>query len=209
MQLRHQTELTCEEYIRQSAWESASLESCGLPPERIATYRRHGTYGRSEPAGLRVARFYSRAEHATISLLPDFAAARVSSTLVAIEQSVIDVQREREDGANLDEAARAVAPAGIESQGALRRERRRRRWVTAALTVLIGLLPDVLAGCEPSLTSVRLALGGTGVDSVLVRAREIAAAHLAQMPAPVGFGPLPKATPRRNHHRQHERGADP
>jgi hypothetical protein len=209
VQLRHQTELTSEEYIRQNAWTNASLEPCGLPPERVATYRRHGSYGRCKPAGLRVARFYSCVEHATISLLPDFAAARVSSTLVDIEQSVVAVQGERENGANLEQAARMVAPTGIEPQGAVRRERCRRRWVTAALAVLIGLLPEVLAGCEPSLTSVRGALGCTGVDSVLVRVREIAAAHLAQMPAPVGFGPLPKTAPRRNHRRQHKRGADP
>jgi hypothetical protein len=209
VQLRHQTELTSEEYVRQNAWESASLGSCGLSPERAATYRRHGSYGRCEPAGLRVARFYSRVEHATISLLPDFAAARVSSTLVDIEQSVIDAQRERDKGANREQAARAVAPAGIEPQSAVRRERRRRRWVKAALAVLIGLLPEVLAGCEPSLASVRSALGCTSVDSVLVRAREIAATYLTQMPAPVGFGPLAKTAPRRNHRRQHNRGADP
>jgi hypothetical protein len=122
-------------------------------------------------------------------MLPDFAAARVSSSLLAIERVVEGFERCRLEGDTNNEGAAAGVGPAIERASAVRWVNRRRRWVQAALAIAVGLLP-ALAGCEPSLASVRAVLGG---PVVLVRLREVAVAHLAQMPAPLGFGPLPRA----------------
>jgi hypothetical protein len=160
-----------------------------LHPKGGCGFRKVGYYNRVEPAGLRVAFWHCPLGHQVFSLLPDFAASRVPSTLVAIEQVVERFERHREgEGANNERAA-AYALPDLEWAAAVRAVNRRRRWVQAALAIAVGLLP-ALAGCEPSLASVRAALGG---PVVLVRLRDVAAAHLGQLPAPLGFGPLPRA----------------
>jgi hypothetical protein len=189
VQLRHETELSSEDYVRQKAWLKASLKTCPLHPEGGCGFRKVGYYDRVEPAGLRVAFWHCPLGHRVFSLLPDFVAAHVSSSLVAIEQVVERFEQCRlEEDMNNEDAAACVGPA-VERASAVRWVNRRRRWVQAALATAVGLLP-VLAGCEPSLAGVRAVLGG---PVVLVRLREIVTGHLAQMPAPLGFGPLPQA----------------
>jgi hypothetical protein len=189
VQLRHETELSSEDYIRLKAWLNASLETCPLHPEGGCGFRKVGYYDRVKPAGLRVAFWHCPLGHQVFSLLPDFAASHVSSSLVAIEEVVEGFEHCRlEEDTNNEGAAVCVGPA-VERASAVRWVNRRRRWVQAALAIAVGLLP-VLAGCEPSLAGVRAVLGG---PVVLVRLREVASAHLAQMPAPLGFGPLPRA----------------
>lgn len=180
--------------------------SCPRHPRGGCGFRSCGVYERKVPKGLFIRRWYCPKAHETFSLLPDFAASRVSSTLVDIERVVVAVHHARENqGDSLELAARTLRP-DIAPESAVRWVRRRLRWVDAALAVLIGLAPDVLAGCEPTMSSVRAALG---CECVLVRAREIAAAQLAQMPAPVGFAPLVKRHRSRRVHRAHETGPDP
>jgi hypothetical protein len=201
-----ESKLTSEEYVTRSAWQEANLVSCPRHLRGGCGFRSCGSYVRKQPAGLRVRRWYCPTAHETFSLLPDFAASRVSSTLVEIERVVVAVQHAREhDGDSLELAARAMRP-GIEPESAVRWVRRRLRWVEAALAVLIGLAPELLAGCEPTLSGVRTMLGCT---CVLMRAREIAAVQLARMPAPVGFAPLVKRRRRRREARAHETGPDP
>jgi hypothetical protein len=192
VQLRYETKLASEDYIRQEAWESASLESCPLHPKGRCGLRKLGYYDRAEPAGLRVARWYCPQGHRTFSLLPDFAAARVSSTLAEIEQVVERFEQRRRAEDTNNEGAAAIVRPDIDRASAVRYVNCRRRWAQAAFAIVIGLLPEIFAGCEPSLASLRSALG-VGVPFVLVHLREIAAAHLHQLPAPLGFGPLPKA----------------
>jgi hypothetical protein len=188
VQLRLQTELASEDYVRQKAWLNASLKKCPLHPGGGCGLRKVGYYDRVEPAGLRVPYWHCPLGHCIFSLLPDFAASHVSSTLAAIEQVVERFEQCRsEQYTNNERAAACVAPAR-ERASAVRWVNRRRRWVQAALAIVVGLLP-ALAGCEPSLAGVRAILGG---PVVLVRLREAAAAHLAQMPAPLGFKPLPR-----------------
>jgi hypothetical protein len=67
MQLRFGTNLTSEQYISQQAWQQATLERCPLHPEGSCGVRGHGSYGRKEPEGLRIARFYCRRGQTTIS----------------------------------------------------------------------------------------------------------------------------------------------
>jgi hypothetical protein len=203
--LRHETELTSEEYISRRAWLCASLSSCPKHPKGGCGLRPWGSYSRRCPAGLRIRRWYCPQAHITFSLMPDFAATRVSTELGDIEAVAFEVERSRKDGDSFELAARSVRP-DIQPQGAMRWVRRRCRWVSAALAVLVGLAPELFAGCEPSLQSVRDAMR---VDCVLVRARQIAAAHLAHMPAPVGFAPLQVPHQRARKALQHKAGPDP
>jgi hypothetical protein len=139
-------------------------------------------------------------------MLPDFAAARVSSNLEAIEQVVDGFEQCRREHGTNNEGAAASVRTDVEYTSAVRWVGRRRRWVRVALAIVIGLVPEVFAGCEPTLASVRSRLGG---ECVLVRLREIAAAHIARMPAPLGFAPLPKAQRRRRRGIPHTSGCDP
>jgi hypothetical protein len=189
VQLRLQTELSSEDYVRQKLWLKARFKKCPLHPKGGCGFRKVGYYDRVEPAGLRVPYWHCPLGHQVFSLLPDFAAAHVSSSLVAIEQVVERFDQCRRDQCMDSESAAACVGPAIDRASAVRWVNRRRRWVQAALAIAVGLLP-VLAGCEPSLAGVRAAIGR---PIVLVRLREIAAAHLAQMPAPLGFNHLPRA----------------
>jgi hypothetical protein len=201
-----QSELTSEEYVTRSGWRNANLLSCPRHPRGGCGFRSCGSYERKQPAGLRIRRWYCPTAHETFSLVPDFAASRVSSGLADIERVVVAVHRAREQrGDSLELAARELR-RDIAPESAVRWVRRRLRWVDAALAVLIGLAPQLLAGCEPTLSSVRATLG---CECVLVRAREIAAAHLAHLAAPVGFAPLAKRHRGRREPRAHETGPDP
>lgn len=86
VQLRHESQLTSEEYVKQRAWESASLKRCPLHPAGGCGIARHTPYSRVEPPGMKVARAYCAEGHTTFSLLPDCLASRLSSTLAAVEE---------------------------------------------------------------------------------------------------------------------------
>lgn len=204
VQLRLQTELSSEDYINQKEWLNARLDACPLHPGESCGFRKVGYYDRVKPVGLRVGYWHCPRGHRAFSLLPDFAAARVSSGLVEIEESVRQFEDLCGPDTTFERAAAAVRP-DVERASAVRWVRRRRRWVRAALAIAIGLLPLVLAGCEPSLCSVRAALNA---DYALVRLRQCIGSHLAQMPSPVGFGPLSKSRPIRRRSTPHKAGPD-
>jgi len=187
VQLRFDCSLTGEGYVRQEAWRDASLPRCPLHPNGGCGFARHGTYKRVSPPGTRIARWYCPAGHRTFSLLPDCLAARLSGTLAEVEAVV----RAAEQAAGLEAACQGLR-LDIELPGALRWIRRRVQGVHAALHLLKGLRPDLLANCRPTLTL-----------------RQIAAAFLQRLPAPLGF--VPRRTPGggRDHARQHRVGADP
>lgn len=201
MQLRFQTELTSEEYVRREAWRDASLERCPGHPDGGCGIARHGTYGRRTPDGVQIARWYCREGHVTISLLPDFAASRLSSSLAEVEQVVEAVDA----AASLEAAASELRP-DIELPGAVRWTRRRVRAVRTTLVTAVGLLPGVLAGIELNVQSFRIALVA---PSALVALREAASSHLATLPPPVGFGPRPLPRRRSSSRSQHNPGPDP
>jgi len=200
VQLRHESTLTSEQYVTEEAWRGASLERCPLHPEGGCGYRRHGTYGRKDPPGARVARWYCRTGQTTFSLLPDCLAARLSGDLDEVEQVVAAV----EAAPSVQAAADALRSHDVYLPAAIRWVRRRLRPVRAALLALVTLLPD-LAGCAPTLA----ALGGRLGTPVLGRVRERAEVHLGALAAPVGFGPRPRRVSRRDKRREHEAGPDP
>jgi hypothetical protein len=202
VQLRFATGLTSEEYVKQEAWRSATLSSCPLHPKGGCGLARHTPYERVEPPGAWVARSYCEKGHTTFSLLPDCLASRLSSTLREVEQVVVKV----EQATSLEAASEEVRRHEVLLPGAVRWVARRARLVHAVLTSVIGLLPALLAGCEPTILCFRARLG---VEHVLPKLRERVAAHLAHLPPPVGFGPRPVPRNRGLERLQQETGAEP
>jgi hypothetical protein len=183
VQVRLTTGLTSEEYVSQKGWLTARFERCPFHPEGGCGFASHGTYPRIDPPGCRIARGYCPTAHATVSLLPDFLCSRLTGTLAEVERVVAAVEV-----APTQEAASEVLRPDIELPGALRWLRRRIRLVHAGLAAAIGLLPVLLAKCEPTVPSIRSALGA---EVALVCLRDQAALHLGALPPPLGFGPRP------------------
>lgn len=181
VQLRFKTGLTSEEYVSRQAWREASLPHCPSHPRGSCSLARHGTYRRKSPAGTQIARWYCPESHTTFSLLPDCLAARLPGTLEELEDVVAMAER----APSLEAAANRLR-LDIELPGALRWLRRRVRLVQRCLVLVIGLLPDRLAGCAAQITAVRERLGQ---DTVLMLFRTQAADQLAHLPPPLGFYP--------------------
>ncbi len=136
----------------------------------------------------------------TFSLLPDFLCAGLRGTLAEVEAVVTAAE------AGTQELASEALRPGVELPGAVRWVRRRVRLVHAGLAAVIGLLPGLLAGCEPTVTSFRSALG---TETALVCLRGLAHEHLGALPPPLGFGPRPARRCPRPTTLQHDPGPDP
>jgi hypothetical protein len=163
--------------------------------------QRHGTYARAKPPGTRIARWYCRPGHTTISLLPDCLASHLSGALAEVEAAALAAEQAR----SVEAAADAQRPT-IDLPGAIKWTRRRLRLVRGLLTTLIGLLPEWFRCCQPTLASFRAALG---TKDVLVTLRAVAAEHLDKLPVPVGFAPRAQPGGRRRELDQHRTGPDP
>lgn len=201
VQVRFAAGLTSEDYVSQKGWLAARLERCPFHPEGGCGYARHGTYERIDPPGCLIARWYCRTAHATISLLPDFLCSRLTGTLDEVEAVVATTEV-----ASSQEAASEALRPHVELPGALRWVRRRRRLVRAGLAAAIGLLPGLLAGREPTVSSIRSALGA---EMALVCLRAVAAPYLAALPPPLGFGHRPARRRPSPTASQQEPGPDP
>lgn len=157
------------------------------------------------PAGLRVARLRCPKAGVTISLLPDFLAARLSGTLSEVERAV----EVAEGASSREQAASQIRPADEEGAvtlpSALRWLRRRLEPVRAALRALVTLLPE-LVGCAPTLAAVRERLG---VGKALVALRRRGGDVLAALAAPLGFRARARPVRRRSRRPPHEAGPDP
>lgn len=201
VQLRSATGLTSEEYVKQKAWLSATLERCPVHPRGGCGLARHTPYERKSPPGVWIPRWYCRRGHLTVSLLPDFAASRLSSSLEEVEQVALEVAT----APSLEAAASKLRP-DVELPGAVRWTRRRVSAVRATLVTVVGLMPVVLAGVELTIPSFRAALG---VDAVLPALRGRAGEQLVFLPPPVGFGPRSRPRTRVPAALQQEAGPDP
>jgi hypothetical protein len=152
-----------------------------MHPQGGCSFARHGTYQRVKPLGTKIPRWYCPESHCTFSLLADCFAARLSGTLCEVETVVVEVE-----GASSLEAAVDQSRLDIELPGAIRWTRRRVKAVHACLTILLGLLPELFVGCQPTITAFSQRLR---VDFILPVLREIAAVHLDTLPPPFGFKP--------------------
>jgi hypothetical protein len=176
--------LTDERYVTQRAWEGAILDRCPFHPEGGCGLEKLGSYGRVEPAGARIPRWWCPKQRESISLLPSFLAARLTGTLADVERVVTAVEAAGGVSAAVDAVHPPDAEEPIGPVCALRSIRRRVRAVRAALVAIATLLPDRFAGVRPTLAAFRVVLGG---DSVLARLREFAERHLGALPVPLGF----------------------
>jgi hypothetical protein len=199
VQLRHTTKLTSEEYVTQKAWRQASLDFCPCHRGGGCDFKRHGTYARMEPPGMRIARWYCRDAHMTFSALPDCMAAGVAGSLDEVEQVALLAESKG------IEAAAQDLRTEIDLPGAMRWIRRRRDAVRVGLLVLITAMPGRL-GTIPRIQAVRTVLGS---ERALVSLREIGADHLHALSYPLGFYRPHQRRSERDLPIQHETGPDP
>ncbi|WP_198321094.1 hypothetical protein [Azohydromonas aeria] len=136
------TQSSVEAYIAGREWLSARLASCPLHPAGGCSFARHGSYPRSTPAGLRVARWYCPQGHRTFSLLPDFLASRLPGLLASIE----DVVARALSAKSMEAAASSLREFDVALPSALRWLRRRMRPVCAALEAVLPQGAAVIAG---------------------------------------------------------------
>ena len=162
------------------AWENATLVGCPRHPAGGCGFARHGTYPRTTPAGMAIARYYCPQAHETFSLLPDCLASRFPGTLAAMEHVVAVVE-----GARSVAAAADVLRPDVGWTSAGRWVHRRLRVVRATLVTVVTILPALL-GVAAQVTAVRTALD---TDQALVRLRTEVDAWLHAVPRPLGFAP--------------------
>jgi hypothetical protein len=161
--------------------------------------RRHGSYARVKPAGVRVARWYCRLSRESFSQLPDFLAAGMAGRLDEVEAACVLAER-----LGVEHAASQLRPE-VQLPGAVRWLARRRRGINAALLAVVTLLPGQL-GQQANLSALRSVLGS---ERALVLLREIGDAHLGALPRPLGFGRRCRPRGVRERAVQHETGPDP
>ena len=202
MQLRYETGLTGEEYVRAEAWRDATLERCPNHPHGGCSLAGHGTYARKTPRGAKIARWYCRESHTTFSLLPDCLAARLPGELDTLETVVAHAEQAQ----SLAAAANALRRDAVELPGAMRWVERRVRLVHHVLTIVIGLLPEPLARCIAEMGAVRTRLE---TETALRALRTLVAEQLPVLPAPLGFRPHRLGKTNRNPAPQHNMGPDP
>ena len=202
LQLRYETGLTGEGYVRAEAWRDARLERCPNHPHGGCSLARHGTYARKTPRGTQIARWYCPESHTTFSLLPDCLAARLPGELDTLEAVVAHAERAPSRSA----AANALRRDPVGLAGAIRWVQRRVLLVHHALLLVIGLLPEQLERCVAEVGAVRTRLG---TDSALVALRALSAAQLPVLPAPLGFHPHRRSSTIRHRRFQHKMGPDP
>ena len=202
MQLRYETGLTGEEYVRTKAWRDAKLERCPNHPLGGCSVASHGTYARKTPRGAKVPRWYCRESHTTISLLADCLAARLPGTLDALEAVVAHAERSR----SLTETAKALRRDAVELPGAIRWVRRRVRLVRRLLTLLAEQQPERFPLGIAGLVPLRAHLD---TRRALVELRCLLAPHLSVLPMPLGFSTDRSRASGNRPGFQHKLGHDP
>lgn len=202
VQLRFETGLTGADYVTREAWREARLSCCPLHPRGGCGFARHGAYRRKSPSGTLIARWYCPQGHRTFSLLPDHLAARFPGTLSEIEQVVATVEQAK----SVEAAADAQRSDPVTLTSAVRWVRRRVRLVRPLLTIVVGLLPQSLLGCVPTIAGLRVHLA---CPQVLVVLRNRAHAHLQALARPLGFRHPSYAGGERQNDLQQHMGPDP
>ena len=189
MQLLLKIEHSCEAYVRGSLWRFARLTACPLHPKGGCGLARHGTYKRYTQFGeARILRYLCPKANVTFSLLPQFFAAQMSGELHEVE-----LQIDAYESQGMRAAASQVHPSEvIDPLDAERWLRHRVKQVYASLTMIVGMLSNLLAGCPVRVHSMRQALG---VEDLLVPLRLRVEDHLQVLPHPLGFHPLRRRAP--------------
>ena len=181
VQMRLATSLTDADYVSQRVWLTVPAPRCRwckADPHKLAP---HGFYPRVKPRGTWVRRFICRREGRTVSCLPDCLAAWVKGSLEELEEPLWAVV----SGATQSAAAEAARDPGECSLASAQRWlQRRKQWVQEVLVTVKGLFPERFEGVPPNLAEFGQQLGS---KTVLRSLREVAEAHLRNLPAPLGF----------------------
>jgi len=111
-----------------------------------------------------------------------------------------------EQAPSLEAAADRLRSDPVTLPSAVRWVRRRVDPVRALLTVLVGLLPQLLLGCAPTIAALR---GRLACEQVLMVLRELAQVHLQALGRPLGFRYRVYASGERNLSLQQHMGPDP
>jgi hypothetical protein len=206
VQLRYQTKLTFEDYVRAQAWLDASLDECPVCAPGKCRPEGHGTYMRKVPGVSFIARFRCTTTGATIGMLPDFFASRMPGTLPDLEEAVART----ESSPSIEAAANELRPADVEDAvtlpTAIRWVRLRLLIVRATLATVKGLLPELFEGCAITVRAFRERLG---VGCALMELRAICERHLHHLPPPLGLVPPPDLPDQRWKRYQQSSGPDP
>ena len=175
-QIRLNTALTGEDYVKRKAWLDATAPPCPWHKQNCELVS-HGTYDLQTPEGARVRRFRCRCRQLgrTVSLLPDCLAARLPSTLADVEATV----RRAEQVPSLAAAAIEVRPGIIEPRAAERWTSRRLELVQRFLELLHTLYPARFGAVEPTVIAF-------GAAAVLAHLRAVAAKLVARATASIG-----------------------
>lgn len=181
MQIPLHTTSSPHDYVAKQEWREVRLERCPLHPHGGCAFARHGSYARTVPNAMRVARWYCPQGHQTFSLLPDFLAARMPGLLSVVEQAVATA----EASTGLEAAADRLRRDAITLPCAVRWLRRRVRTVHEALKSVWDLIPELATGDSPTVLALRVCLG---TDQVLLwLRRRLATSVLITIDAPVGL----------------------
>ena len=176
---------TGDRYVRDRAWEYASLDRCPFHSGGRCRLQKLGSYPRVWPVGARVPRFWCPVAGRSVSLLPDFLAARMPGSLDEVEAVVDAVERAGGIARAVDQVRAPDVDRPVTAVSAQRFIQRRLKPVRAVLRAAVTILPQ-LSGCPPELAAVRRALG---VEHVLRALRHLLAPRLAAWPPPLGFCP--------------------
>jgi hypothetical protein len=202
VQLRFVSGLSSADSVTGEGWRLARLTRCPLHARAGCGFARHGTDARVSPPGTRIARRYCPTGHSTFSLLPDHLAARFPGTLSQIEHVVATVEQAK----RLEAAANQLRQDDITLTSAVRWVRRRVAPVRRLLSVLMGLLPQCLQGCAPTIVDLRARLA---CAEVLVLLRELACVHLPALARALGLRPPGVGAGEQRSGFQHDMGPDP
>ena len=147
-------------------------------------------------------RWYCAESHTTFSQLPDCFAAGLPGTLCELERAVLIGEREADPARA---ACQAHPNPGVKPKAARRWLRRRQEMVSRSLMTIVMLLPDLFAGCPPTVGALRAHLA---TDALLMTLRDPCANQLKSLRPAVGFFPHNFA-PNRKPTLQHKLGRDP
>jgi hypothetical protein len=111
-----------------------------------------------------------------------------------------------EQAKSLEAAANQLRQDDITLASALRWVRRRVAPVHRLLTILVGLLPQWLQGCAPTIVDLRTRLSS---GEVLVLLRELACLHLPALARPLGLRAPVVGAGEHQVGFQHDMGPDP
>ena len=146
MQILFRTMSDVATYIRRQQWRSVRLRCCPLHPGGGCSVRRHGTYERLTPPGVRVARWYCPEGRRTFSLLPDFLCTRLPGLLSSVETAVYAASAY----GSIEAAADALRQDDVSLPSAIRWLRRRVRAVEArrAWRIQQDMGPDLTGAAD-------------------------------------------------------------